>query len=256
MIDTHCHIDYPQYQEDFDTFIARQKAGGVSKIIVPGVSAESIQTVNAVCEKYPDYLLAGIGLHPTEVKEDWQEQMQQIANELPKNYIALGETGLDYHEDITFKEEQKTVFKQHLEWALQYDLPVIVHSRDAVEDTLSCIREVDTNHTLQGVFHCFSGSYEVAKQITDMGWYLGIGGVITFKNCKLAEGLAKGIPLEFIVLETDAPYMAPVPNRGKLNESIWMCYVVEKLAEVYACSPEQIIAQTDINAKKLFRLGN
>ena len=102
MIDTHCHIDYPQYQEDFDTFIARQKAGGVSKIIVPGVSAESIQTVNAVCEKYPDYLLAGIGLHPTEVKEDWQEQMQQIANELPKNYIALGETGLDYHEDITF----------------------------------------------------------------------------------------------------------------------------------------------------------
>ena len=162
--------------------------------------------------------------------------------------IAIGEIGLDYHWDTTFKEQQHEALREQMRWAEQYHLPVMIHSRDATEDTLKILREFPS---VKGVMHCFSGSHEVAKQVVDMGYYLGIGGVLTFKNCKLAEHLV-GIPLERLVLETDAPYMAPVPYRGKRNESRWMRYVIEKLAEVYNCSPERVNEVTTANAKALF----
>lgn len=252
MIDTHCHIDDPIYQSDLDTFITRQREGGVERIIVPGVNAQSIETVNTVCEKYPDYLFPCMGLHPTEIHEGWEHELVQIGVDVAEeHYYAIGETGLDYHEDVSFKDEQKFVFAQHLRWGLQYDLPIIVHSRDAIADTFEVIHSIEGYEHLRGVFHCFSGSHEVAEQIVQMGWYLGIGGVITFKNCKLKEALV-GIPLEHILLETDAPYMSPVPHRGEPNESQWMRYVVEALTEVYKCSPEQVISATTQNAMKLF----
>lgn len=272
MIDTHCHIDDPQYAEELATFLADQQASGVEAILVPGVDKTSVKDVLEVCNKYPKYLFPALGLHPENVKEDWQEQLQVLKAAVDASLastigtleqhkvrleplsssnlrlVAIGEIGLDYHWDVTFKEQQHEALREQMRWAEQYHLPVMIHSRDATEDTLNILREFPT---VRGVMHCFSGSHEVAKQVVDMGYYLGIGGVLTFKNCKLAEHLV-GIPLERLVLETDAPYMAPVPHRGKRNESKWMWYVVERLAEVYNCSPEHVNEVTTANAKELF----
>ena len=254
MIDTHCHIDDPQYAEELDAFLAEQRQDGVECILVPGVDKTSVKDVLEVCDRYPDYLFPALGLHPENVKEDWQEQLATIKAavdarmQLDNPLIAIGEIGLDYHWDVTFKDQQHQALREQMRWAEQYNLSVMIHSRDATEDTLNILREFPS---VKGVMHCFSGSHEVAKQVIDMGYYLGIGGVLTFKNCKLAEHLV-GIPLERLVLETDAPYMAPVPYRGKRNESRWMRHVAERLAEVYNCSVEHIIETTTANAKALF----
>ena len=253
MIDTHCHIDDPQYAEGLSAFLEDQKAGGVERMLVPGVDKTSVKDVLDVCAKYPDYLLPALGLHPENVKEDWQEQLAIIkaavdSRMVTGGLIAIGEIGLDYHWDTTFVAQQHEALREQMRWAEEYGLPVMIHSRDATEDTLRILREFPL---VRGVMHCFSGSHEVAKQVIDMGYYLGIGGVLTFKNCKLAEHLV-GIPLERLVLETDAPYMAPVPYRGKRNESKWMWHVAERLAEVYNCSVEHIIETTTANAKALF----
>ena len=264
MIDTHCHIDDPQYTEGLDAFLAEQRQDGVEAILVPGVDKTSVKDVLEVCNLYPDYLFPALGLHPENVKEDWREQLATIKAAVDKSFastpytlhptlrhsrlIAIGEIGLDYHWDVTFKEQQHEALREQMRWAEQYHLPVMIHSRDATEDTLKILREFPT---VKGVMHCFSGSHEVAEQVVKMGYYLGIGGVLTFKNCKLAEHLV-GIPLEALVLETDAPYMAPVPYRGKRNESRWMIHVAERLAQVYDCSVEHVIEQTTANAKALF----
>ncbi len=269
MIDTHAHIDDPQYAEGLDAFLAEQRQNGVEAILVPGVDKSSVKDVLEVCDKYPQYLFPALGLHPENVKDDWQEQLQILKAAVDarmsksqegvpypiaertifyKGLIAIGEIGLDYHWDVTFKEQQYEALREQMRWAEQYQLPVMIHSRDATEDTLKILREFPS---VKGVMHCFSGSSEVAKQVIDMGYYLGIGGVLTFKNCKLAEHLVD-IPLERLILETDAPYMAPVPHRGKRNESRWMCYVVERLAEVYNSTQEYINEVTTANAKELF----
>ena len=264
MIDTHCHIDDPQYTEGLDAFLAEQRQDGVEAILVPGVDKTSVKDVLEVCNLYPDYLFPALGLHPENVQEDWREQLATIKAAVDKSFastpytlhptlrhsrlIAIGEIGLDYHWNVTFKEQQHEALREQMRWAEQYHLPVMIHSRDATEDTLKILREFPT---VKGVMHCFSGSHEVAEQVVKMGYYLGIGGVLTFKNCKLAEHLV-GIPLEALVLETDAPYMAPVPYRGKRNESRWMRYVAERLAQVYDCSVEHVIEQTTANAKALF----
>lgn len=272
MIDTHCHIDDPQYAEGLEAFLAEQRESGVEAILVPGVDKTSVKDVLGVCDRFPEYLFPALGLHPENVKEDWREQLTILKSAVDKSFastfgtleqhegrlepltssnhrlVAIGEIGLDYHWDVTFKEQQHEALREQMRWAEQYNLPVMIHSRDATEDTLTILREFPT---VKGVMHCFSGSHEVAKQVVDMGYYLGIGGVLTFKNCKLAEHLV-GIPLERLVLETDAPYMAPVPHRGKRNESRWMRYVAERLAEVYNCSVEHVIEVTTANAKALF----
>ena len=254
-----------------DAFLAAQRADGVEAILVPGVEAATTQDVLDVCAKYPGYLYPALGLHPENVKEDWREQLAIIKSALDKHLVstsetsetpktlstsnrrlvAIGEIGLDYHWDTTYKTEQHEALREQMRWAQQYNLPVMIHSREATEDTLSILREFPS---VKGVMHCFSGSHEVAKQVVDMGYYLGIGGVLTFKNCRLAEHLV-GIPLESLVLETDAPYMAPVPYRGKRNESRWMRYVAECLAQVYDCSVEHVIEQTSANARALFGLN-
>ncbi len=253
MIDTHCHIDDEQYAAELDAFIQSQKAAGVEAIFVPGVNADSLHTVPAICARYPNYLFPAVGVHPEEIREDWNVVLDSIEQSLDtEKWIAIGEIGLDYHFDVTYKEEQKLAFRRQLDWALQLDLPVMIHSRDATEDMLTILREY-TPKGLRGVMHCFSGSHEVAEQIVKMGLHLGIGGVITFKNAKLAEHL-QGIPLEYILLETDAPWMAPTPYRGKRNEPAWMIYVAAKLAEVYGLSVDEIVAQTTKNAKRLFGL--
>ena len=264
MIDTHCHIDDPQYAEELDAFLDLQRTDGVKAILVPGVEAATTQDVLKVCKRYPGYLFPALGLHPENVKDDWQEQLLTIKTAIDDwqtslldssvtkschlGLVAIGEIGLDYHWDTTFKEQQQLALREQMRWAELYNLPVMIHSRDAAEDTLKILREFPN---VRGVMHCFSGSHEVAEQVVKMGYYLGIGGVITFKNCKLAEHLV-GIPLERLVLETDAPYMAPVPYRGKRNESRWMWYVAERLAQVYNCTPEHVNEVTTANAKALF----
>ena len=264
MIDTHCHIDDPNFIQDLDAVIQRQKDGGVEMILVPGVNWESCKVVPEVCSRFPGYLRPALGLHPEDVQGNWQEVLQKI-HETVFHYselfpqssplVAIGEIGLDYHFSTEFKAEQQQVFREQLDWALELDLPVMIHSRDATEDMVRILREYDkkSHGQLTGVMHCFSGSKETAAEYIKMGWKLGIGGVLTFKNSKLPETL-KSVPLESLVLETDAPYMAPVPHRGETNESRWMIYVAEKLSEVYGVDKKDIIEATNRTAKALFRL--
>ncbi len=261
MIDTHCHIDDPQYQEDLPAFLQQQIDAGVEAILVPGVDVHSIDTVLPLCAQYPDYLYPALGLHPEEVKEDWQQQWHAIEEKIQETHregrlIAIGEIGLDYHWDTTYKEQQHIVFREQLLLARRLNLPVMVHIRDAMEDTYRILHEVvtlkdDALYPLRGVIHCFSGSREMAEKFIASGFYLGIGGVLTFKNCKLADAL-RHISLQHLVLETDAPYMAPVPHRGQRNESRWMTHVAERLADIYLVSTDDVKRVTTANARALF----
>ena len=261
MIDTHCHIDDPQYQDELPAFLQQQKDGGVEAILVPGVDVHSIDTVLPLCAQYPDYLYPALGLHPEEVKDDWEQQWDAIRAKIEETrregrLIAIGEIGLDYHWDTTYKEQQHIVFREQLLLARRLNLPVMVHIRDAMEDTYRILHEVasledETLQPLRGVVHCFTGSREMAEKFIALGFYLGIGGVLTFKNCKLADTF-RHIPLQHLVLETDAPYMAPVPHRGQRNESRWMTCVAERLADVYLVSTEDAKRVTTANAKALF----
>lgn len=252
MIDTHCHIDETAFDTDREEVIARQRESGVEAMIVPGVNVASIETVMQVCRTHEGYCFPALGLHPEDVKDDWQEQLAIVEQAIRANrneLVAIGEIGLDYYWDKTFKEEQQEVLRQQMVLAKELDLPVILHNRESTEDIVRIAKEVGG----RGVFHCFNGSRETAQQILEMGFYLGIGGVLTFKNSKLAEKLDV-VPLERILLETDAPYMAPVPHRGERNESRHMIHVAERLAQVYNCSIEDIISTTTRNAKQLFRI--
>jgi len=250
MIDTHIHLDEEAYASDREEVIARQRESGVEVMIVPGVNAASIPGILDVCRKHSGYCYPALGFHPQDVKDDWKEQWDIIEKAIRENrseLVAIGEIGFDYYWDTTFKDAQREVFQRQLDLAEELNLPVMIHSREATEDTLSVLK----NAHVRGVIHCFSGSREVAQQYMNMGFYLGIGGVLTFKNSKLAEHLDV-VPLDHIVLETDGPYLAPAPHRGERNESRLMIHVAERLAQVYNCSVEQVIEATSSNARQLF----
>ena len=266
MIDTHCHIDEAAFAADREEVIARQKAEGVEAMIVPGVNVASVGTVMEVCQAHRGYCYPALGLHPEDVKADWETQLQVVEQAIRTHrdeLVAIGEIGLDYYWDKTFKEEQQEVLRRQLLLAKELDLPVILHNREATEDIIRIVQEVQKcpNGKLYGVFHCFNGSRETAQQILDLGFYLGIGGVLTFKNCKLAEVLSKlqstndNLQIkDRLLLETDAPYMAPVPHRGERNESRFMIHVAERLAQVLGCSLDEILYATNANATRLFGL--
>ena len=252
LIDTHCHIDEEAFDADREEVIARQREAGVEAMIVPGVNVASIQTVLDVCHAHPGYCYPALGLHPEDVKADWQTQLAIVEDAIRTHrdeLVAIGEIGLDYYWDKTYKEEQKEVLRRQLLLARELDLPVILHNREATEDIITIVKEIGG----RGVFHCYNGSRETAQQILDMGFYLGIGGVLTFKNSKLVEKLDV-VPMERILLETDAPYMAPVPHRGERNESRLMIHVAERLAQAYNCPVEHIIEVTNTNARQLFNI--
>ena len=264
MLDTHCHIDEEAFSADQEAVIARQKAEGVQAMIVPGVNVGSISSVLDVCQRHKGYCFPALGLHPEDVKDDWQTALTTIENAIRTHrnqLVAIGEIGLDYYWDTTYKEQQKEVLRRQLLLARELDLPVILHNREATEDILTIVKECaalsNQASALRGVFHCFNGSKETAQQILNMGFYLGIGGVLTFKNCKLKEMLRE-LPqaqvLQRLVLETDAPYMAPVPHRGERNESRFMIHIVELLSQIYQVSQTDIIETTSKNAKQLFKL--
>lgn len=261
MIDTHCHIDEEAFEPDREEVIARQQQSGVQAMIVPGVNAASINSVMEVCHAHPGYCYPALGLHPEDVKADWREQLATVEAAIRAHrdeLVAIGEIGLDYYWDKTFKEEQKEVLRRQLLLARELNLPVILHNREATEDILTIVKEVGG----RGVFHCYSGSKETAEIILKMGFYLGIGGVLTFKNSKLSETLRELNQSEIkiqqseilnrLLLETDAPYMAPTPHRGERNESRFMALVAERLAQVLNVSVDEIIEATSANARQLF----
>ncbi len=252
MIDTHSHIYDEAFDEDRAQVIQRAKDAGVEKIILPNVDSLSLDRMLRLETEYADYCYAAIGLHPTSVKEDYQSGLHMVKSELEKRkYIAIGEIGIDLYWDKSFYNEQVFVFQQQIDWALEYNVPVIIHVRDSFEETMEALAPYK-GKGLKGVFHSFTGGLKEANEIlTYGGFLLGINGIVTFKNSNLSDML-KNVSMDNIVMETDSPYLTPVPFRGKRNESSYIKYVCGKLAEIYNLPAEEIDKVTSLNAKELF----
>jgi TatD DNase family protein len=251
LIDTHCHLYLTEFETDLTEVVHKAVREGVEKFYLPAIDSHSTSALMKLEEEFPGQCVAMTGLHPCSVKGDYQEELKKVEESLEnRRFIAVGDTGLDFYWDRTFEQEQYLAFRQQIEWALQYDIPVVIHSRNSLEQTIAIVQEYQ-NGNLKGIFHCFSGSSQTAAQIIRLGFYLGIGGVITYKNAGLAETL-KDIDLQYLVLETDAPYLTPVPFRGKRNESSYLKYIVDKLAQVKETSREEIARITTENANRVF----
>ena len=256
MIDTHSHIYSEEFDADRDEVIQRAKEAGVQKIILPNVDSKSLPLMLDLESKYPDYCYATIGLHPESVTGDFQKELAVVKAELQRRkYIAIGEIGIDLYWDKTHQKEQTIAFRTQIEWALEFNLPVIIHVRNSHRETIDALKPY-ANSGLKGVFHCFGGTLAEAEEIFNLGEFkLGIGGVVTFKNSGLAASL-KQIPLEKLVLETDSPYLTPMPFRGKRNESSYLAYVCCKLAEIYSLPPVEIDRITVNSSNNLFFVSN
>jgi len=251
LIDTHCHLYAQEFNDDRDAMIERAIQQGVEQFYLPAIDSTEINGMLALEEKYPGVCIAMMGLHPCYVKENYQAELAIVNDWLDKRpFAAVGEIGLDFYWDSNFKEQQYEAFNLQMNWALAKNLPIVIHTRNAMQETIDMVKPFAAKG-LKGIFHCFSGSYESAQQIINMGFLLGIGGVITYKNAGLGEVLLN-IGLEHLVLETDAPYLTPVPFRGKRNESSYLQYVVEKLSDIKQVSKEEIAAVTTANAERLF----
>lgn len=246
IIDTHAHFNDPKFDEYRDELLSALPTLGVDKIINCGCSDETSLDCIALAEKYP-HIYAAVGYHPCSVTGDINiDAIEKMLSH--QKVVAIGEIGLDYYWDKTFVAEQKAAFRLQLELARRHSIPVIIHDRDAHADTMEIIRE----YKPKGVFHCFSGSVETARELVKMGMYIGIGGVLTFKNSRKLKEVAADIPLERILLETDAPYLSPEPMRGKTNNSSLIIYVAEALAEIKGISVEEVLKTTKQNAERLF----
>jgi len=252
LIDTHTHIYQNDYAGDIREVIEKAKSGGVYKFLIPNVDVETIVPLNNLCNQYPGECFPMMGLHPTSVDSLYPTALSEIKKQFEsRKYIAVGETGIDLYWDKTFLNEQKIAFEKQLRWSIDYNLPVVIHNRDAFPEVIECIAKVGANN-LRGVFHSFGGSKEELETILSLeNFMIGINGVVTFKNSKLKDYLAIA-PVERIVLETDAPYLAPVPYRGKRNEPAYLLEIAEKLAEIYQISSNKIAEITTLNALKLF----
>lgn len=253
LIDTHAHLYEDVFGEDLSEMIARMQSAGVVKAYLPNVDETTISPMLNLCDNYPDLFIPMMGLHPCSVKENWMESIAHVEKVLfsnPNRYAAIGEIGLDYYWDKSFIQMQQEAMILQAQWANELNLPVILHSRNSMDDLILLLnKKIRVNRT--GIFHCFTGSLEQAKRIIDMGYYLGIGGVVTFKNTKLSEVL-KSIGPDRLVLETDAPYLSPTPYRGKRNESSYVTLVANKLAELFEMPLVEIAKITTQNAQRVF----
>ena len=253
LIDTHSHLFLEEFSEDLPQVIERARSAGVTHIFMPNIDSTTIDSMLSVCNTYNDYCFPMIGLHPTSVNADYEKELEIVARELRSfnKYIALGEVGMDLYWDKTFLKEQQIVLDKQINWALEYDLPVVIHCRDAFGYIYNVL-EPYKNTSLKGVFHSFTGTDDEAARILEFsGFLIGINGVVTFKKSRLPEVLTK-IPLEKIVLETDSPYLTPVPNRGKRNESAYVKDTLMKVSDIYRMSPEAVGRVTSENALKVF----
>lgn len=252
-IDTHAHLYLPKFKEDIDLVMQRASDRGVEKIGLPNIDLDTIDDLFNLCDRYPAQCLPMLGLHPCSVKADYLDQLRQIeARIAERELVAIGEIGLDFYWDKTFSQEQEAAFLMQCAWAKKWSLPVVIHSRESIDRNIELLENAKMDIT--GVFHCFTGDLVQAKRIIDLGFYLGIGGVLTFKNSNLREVL-ENIPMEYLVLETDSPYLAPVPNRGKRNESAFVVDVGHFLAELRNENVGKIAQVTTANAKQLFKIS-
>lgn len=256
IIDTHSHLDGEEFADDLPEVIQRAKDAQVEKILVPNVNLQGLPHLIEVCDAYPDYLYPMIGLHPEDVKDDYQTQLDQMfifLKENPNRFCAIGEVGLDFYWDETYRNQQLDAFEQQIQWAKQFGKPLMIHARNAYEEIVE-IMERHRDDQLEGVFHCFTGTEDEARKLLSFdGFKLGIGGVLTFKKSTLPEVLKNAVPLSRIVVETDSPYLAPVPHRGKRNESVFIIEIVRRLTEIYACNWVNIATETKKNAYFLLR---
>jgi TatD DNase family protein len=251
LIDTHTHLYGNAFLSDIDQVIQRAEAEGVEKLYLPAIDSETHSAMLDLEARYPGKCIAMMGLHPCSVKEDYKQELALVQEWLEKrSFVAVGEIGIDYYWERSFDAQQIEAFHTQIEWALHYNIPIVIHSRESMDDCIRIVREHQKGK-LGGIFHCFTGTADQARQVIDAGFYLGIGGVLTYKKSDLPEAL-KDIPLEHMVLETDSPYLPPVPFRGKRNESSYLKYIVEKLAEVKGVSAAEVAKITTGNAEKIF----
>lgn len=253
LIDTHSHLFLEEFSEDLPQVIERARAAGVTHIFMPNIDSTTVGAMLAACNAYKGYCFPMIGLHPTSVSLDYEKELEVVARELKSSeeYVAIGEIGMDLYWDKTYLMEQQVVLDKQVNWALEYDLPVVIHCRDAF-DYIYKVLEPYKNTPLRGIFHSFTGTAEEAARVLEFpGFLIGVNGVVTFKKSHLPEVLSK-VPLEKLVLETDAPYLTPVPNRGKRNESAYVKDTLMKVSEVYGLSPEIVGNMTSENALKVF----
>lgn len=252
LIDTHCHIYLEDFDNDRAAMLERAINNGVERFYLPGIDSSVIPNMMALEAAYPDRCFAMMGLHPCYVKDNYETELTIVKEWLGKrHFAAIGEIGLDYYWDTDHKKEQIFSFEQQMQWGLDYELPIVIHTRNAMQETIESVKPF-AKKGLRGIFHCFSGSYESAVQIINMGFLLGIGGVLTYKNAGLGAVLEK-IDVEHLVLETDAPYLTPVPFRGKRNEPSYLSYIIAKLSELKGLSESEIASITTNNALKLFK---
>lgn len=252
IIDTHCHLYTEEFKDDIEQVIANAQQESVQQFYLPNIDSSSIESMLQLEAKYPGVCMAMMGLHPCSVGANHQEELQTVENWLQKrSFAAIGETGLDFYWDRTFEIQQYEAFRRQIELALQYQLPIVIHTRNAMQQCIDVISEY-TGSGLKGIFHCFGGSLQEAEKIISLGFYLGIGGVLTYKNSGLPAVL-EHISLDHIVLETDAPYLAPVPKRGKRNESAYLKYIITALAGIKNISPQEIARITTANATFVFK---
>lgn len=246
-IDTHCHLDGEEFAADRDEVVARAREAGVAKVLVPGIDLKSCQTVMDTCHQYPDFCYPMLGLHPEEVRADWRKVLEQIKYSLTSHLsphtskiIAIGEVGLDFYWSREFEQEQLEAFEEQVRWSVDTRLPLMIHCRKAQNEMVAILKKYGDNLP-GGVFHCFTGNEIEARELLQFNRFvLGIGGVLTFKKSNLPQTLPTVVPLDRIVLETDAPYMAPVPHRGQRNEPAFVLEVLRKLAACYGVSEEKV----------------
>lgn len=256
LIDTHAHLYSEEFRDDLSRVVQRAKEAGVEKVLLPNIDETTLDSLKAISDQYPGFFYPMMGLHPTSVKPDWQEQLDAVYEAFrPEIHIAVGEIGIDLYWDASLQKAQTEVFEEQLRWSIEKNLPVSIHFRNATMEVIDSIKRVGKER-LRGVFHSFGGSADELDAILRLkNFWIGVNGVITFKNSGLAETL-RNCPRERVLLETDAPYLAPVPFRGKRNESAYLSFILNKLAAVWNVSLEDVAGVTSNNAKDLFDFDN
>lgn len=264
MIDTHCHLDGEEFKDDLADVIARAREAGVEAIGVPGIDVKSCETVLALCRQYPGYCYPMLGLHPEEVRADWEDSLGTVLSEItalrthsepsPVSLVAIGEVGLDFYWSREFEQEQLLAFEEQVKWSVELQLPLMIHCRKAQNELVAILKRYK-DQLPGGVFHCFTGNALEAQELLQFDRFvLGVGGVSTFKKSPLPEVLPAVVPIDRLVLETDAPYMAPVPMRGQRNEPAFVAYVLRRLAEAYGVSEEEMSRCTNANCEKILNI--
>ena len=258
MTDTHIHLDGPEFDADRDEVVARAREAGISRMFIPAIDLKTVDSVLDVCRRYPGYAYPMLGLHPEEVRADWREVLDAIHSRLVQTdvlaqTIAVGEVGIDYYWSREFEHEQLEAFEEQVRWAVELQLPLMIHCRKGQQELVRILHRYEKD-LVGGVFHCFTGNEKEAAELLAFDRFvLGIGGVLTFKKSHLPEVLAAAVPLTRVVLETDAPYMAPVPKRGQRNESAFVPWVLQRMAESYGVSADEVERQTDENVRRVFQ---